>query len=82
MIAPGNCSTPGGRMNFDDVKGIRDKNQGSAVPVAWQLSFAASTSTFNLPPGNMPPTFIRMFDTIIAEMTTAAGKLAHLRRFL
>ena len=79
-------------MNFDDVKGIRDKKQGSAVPVAhpstcrtivaWQLSFAGSTPTFNLPPGNMPPTFIRMFDTIIAEMTTAAGKLAHLRRFL
>jgi hypothetical protein len=32
------------------------------------------------------PTAIRyasaMFDTIVSEMTTATGKLAHLRRFL
>jgi hypothetical protein len=37
---------------------------------------------FNLPPRRRRPTMRRMFDTIKAELTVAADKLAHLRRFL
>ena len=37
---------------------------------------------FNLPPGQPRPTMQGMFDTITAELATAADKLAHLRRFL
>jgi len=35
-----------------------------------------------LQPSLSRPTFRRMFDTIRAELTTGADKLAHLRRFL
>ena len=38
--------------------------------------------TFNLLPGRPRPTIQAMFDTITAELATAADKLAHLRRFL
>jgi hypothetical protein len=37
---------------------------------------------FNLPLGQPHPTIQGMFDTITAELATATGKLAHLRRFL
>jgi hypothetical protein len=39
-------------------------------------------ATFSLPPGHPRPTIAGMFDTISAELATAADKLAHLRRFL
>ena len=39
-------------------------------------------SDFNLPPVPARPTMGGMFDTITAELGTAADKLAHLRRFL
>ena len=38
--------------------------------------------TFNLLPSRLRPTIQAMFDTITAELATAADKLAHLRRFL
>jgi hypothetical protein len=38
--------------------------------------------TFNLQPPVTHHTFRAMFDIIRAELTTAADKLAHLRRFL
>jgi len=44
------------------------------------LKFPQPLSSFHS--GNSAPTLPAMFDTIVAEMTTAAGKLAHLRRFL
>lgn len=43
---------------------------------------AAFLLTFLLHHPRSGPTFRAMFDTIRAEVTTAADKLAHLRRFL
>jgi hypothetical protein len=54
----------------------------AGVPPAGGSSRQPHTPDFNLQPGRSRPNLRGMFDTIKAELTTAADKLAHLRRFL
>lgn len=74
-------------MNFERVKGVtwritrNEIKAGSFLGPLHTLLFASGVN-LQLATGSSRTYIPPMFDTIVAELTTAAGKLSHLRRFL